>query len=64
MNFCAETVKLNDGVLGLGSGQSEKNQHIGCPALYGQFDILDVLIVSRIIGSAQRNIVEIVGPST
>lgn len=63
MNFCAGTVKLNDGVLGLGSGQSEKN-HIGCPALYGQFDILDVLIVSRIIGSAQRNIVEIVGPST
>lgn len=43
---------------------SEKNQHIGCPALYAQHDILDVLIVSRIIGSAQRNIVEIVGPST
>lgn len=32
--------------------------------VYGQFDILEIHIVSRIIGSSQCDIVDIVGQST
>lgn len=55
MNFCAEPVKLNDGVQGLGSGWPGKNpqEQVCCTALYGQYDILDIHTVSHIIRPSQ-----------
>lgn len=67
MNLSVRPVKLNNGVHDRGHDGLNRI-HVGeffrCPALYGQYDVLVIHIVSLIIRSSQRHIADIVGPST
>lgn len=61
---CGAT-EVNDRVRTLGLDWPEKNphEHIRCPALYRQYDILDFRIVRHIIRPCEWRIVDTVGLS-